>query len=396
MELVGRHFATAQPVAVRVRGNIIDRVDLPAAGALPPHAPWIAPGFVDLQINGFARQEFTDPDLSVDVVSQLSRAVDRFGITRYCPTVTTHTYDVLSHALATIHRACETDTAVARRVVGIHLEGPYLSPDDGPRGAHPLQAIRPPDFDEFQRLQAAAGGRVRVLTLAPEYPQAASFIERVVATGVVVAIGHTAADTASLRAAVDAGARLSTHLGNGAHAQLRRHPNYIWDQLAEDRLWTSIIADGHHLPASVVKAFVRAKTPDRCILVSDMSGMAGMPPGRYENTSVGDVELLEDGRVVIAGQRRMLAGASRPIGVGVANVMRYAGVSLAQAVDMASAQPTTLLEAEPVRLEPGRPADLVQFDLPGADGQMPLGNLQIRATINGGEAVYGTPALGSR
>ncbi len=214
-----------------------------------------------------------------------------------------------------------------------------------------------------------------------------------VATGVVVAIGHTAADTDSLSAAADAGARLSTHLGNGAHAQLRRHPNYIWDQLAEDRLWTSIIADGHHLPASVVKAFVRAKTPDRCLLVSDMSGMAGMPPGRYENTSVGDVEVLEDDRVVIAGQRRMLAGASRPIGVGVANVMRYAGVSLAQAVDMASARPTALLEAEPVRLEPGHPADLVQFDLPGTDSQMPLGQLHVRATINGGEAVYGTPVV---
>jgi N-acetylglucosamine-6-phosphate deacetylase len=274
------------------------------------------------------------------------------------------------------------------------LEGPYLSGEDGPRGAHSPAAIRPPDYDEFQRLQEAAGGRIRLLTLAPEYPEAPSLIERVVASGVAVAIGHTAADGKAIRAAVDAGARLSTHLGNGAHGQLRRHPNYIWDQLAEDRLWASMIADGYHLPACVVKTFVRAKTPERCILVSAMTGMAGMPPGRYQNSRLGDVEMLKDGRLVVAGQRHTPAGASLPIGVGVASVMRCAGVTLGQAIAMACTTPAELIGKTPPSLEPGQPADLVQFDLPGIDDFDAGEPLQIRATIKAGDTVYGTPFSG--
>jgi N-acetylglucosamine-6-phosphate deacetylase len=275
------------------------------------------------------------------------------------------------------------------------LEGPYLSPEDGPRGAHRLEAIRPPDIDEFLHLQDAAGGRIRLLTLAPEQAGAPAFIERLVRDGVVVAIGHTAADTSAIRTAVDAGARLSTHLGNGSHGQLPRHRNYIWDQLAEDRLLASLIADGHHLPAAVIKTFVRAKGPQRCILVSDLAGMAGMPPGRYRDTSLGDVEVLDDGRLMVGGQRQMLAGASLPIGNGVANVMRFAGVTLEQAVAMASTRPAELIGADVVRIEPGAPADLVQFDLAGADGQQPLGELQVRATIHHGEVVFGTPLGGT-
>src|SRR5690606_31509122 len=107
------------------------------------------------------------------------------------------------------------------------------------------------------------------------------FIARAVSSGVVVAIGHTGATSEQIRAAVDSGARLSTHLGNGAHAVLPRHPNYIWDQLACDELWASIIVDGHHLPATVVKCFQRIKGSERLILITDAVSVAGLPPGRY-------------------------------------------------------------------------------------------------------------------
>src|SRR5207248_2337185 len=156
-----------------------------------------------------------------------------------------------------------TDRAVAHAVAGIHLEGPYISAEDGPRGAHARRHVRPPDWDEFRRLQDASGGRVRLLTLAPEHDGAVHFIERLTAAGVVVALGHTAASGERIRDAVRAGARLSTHLGNGSHAVLPRHPNYLWEQLADDGLWASVICDGHHLPPSVVRCVVRVKTPAR-------------------------------------------------------------------------------------------------------------------------------------
>jgi N-acetylglucosamine-6-phosphate deacetylase len=291
---------------------------------------------------------------------------------------------VFSHALAAYAEACETMPEVAARAPFFHLEGPYISREDGPRGAHPLAHVRPPDWDEFRRLQDASGGRIRILTMSAEYDESPAFIRKATASGVVVAIGHTAASGDQIRAAVDAGARFSTHLGNGAHGQIRRHPNYIWDQLAEDRLWASLIVDGHHLPPSVVKSFVRAKTPERCLLVSDITAMAGMPPGLYANTGIGDIEVLDDGRLVVAGQRQYLAGAALPIGVGVANVMRFAGVDLKTAVEMASARPAELIGLAPVRLEAGAPADLVLFDLPNADGSGPLGNLEVRTTIKAG------------
>ena len=174
----------------------------------------------------------------------------------------------------------------------------------------------------------------------------------------IVSLGHTAADGRAIRAAVDAGARLSTHLGNGAHRMLRRHPNYIWDQLAEDRLTATLIADGHHLPPEVLKTFVRAKTPERVILVSDVSCMAGLPTGRY-STQLCELEILADGRLVLAGQDQLLAGAARPLLAGVANMVRLAGVTLRDAVDMASRRPAELLGLEPCSLAAGEPADFI-------------------------------------
>ena len=349
----------------------------------------MAPGLVDIQVNGYGSRDFFDPRFSIEDVTQVGAALVRQGVTWYCPTLTTHSFDAQAQALRILARACEVDRSVAAHVAGIHLEGPYISAEDGPRGAHPRAHVRPPDWDEFQRLQDAAGGRIRVLTMSPEYPASAKFVAQVAQAGVLVAIGHTSADSAQIQAAVDAGARLSTHLGNGAHGQLRRHPNYIWDQLAEDRLVASLIGDGHHLPPTVVKTFVRAKTPQRCILVSDITGMAGRPPGRYESPPLGAVEVLDNGRLVLAGQRQFLAGAALPITVGIANVMRFTGESLQSAVDMASLRPAGLLGRVTDGLAVGAPADLILFRLPGADRTAALGEFQVLATIQAGCVLFG-------
>jgi N-acetylglucosamine-6-phosphate deacetylase len=389
MDIVGRRYDTGQAVRVVCADGKISRLEpLGAAEAQHHHLPWLAPGFVDVQVNGYGGQAFNDAQLTPDHVYQVSCAMDGCGVTTYLPTMVTDSHEVFAHALSAYAEACETMPEVAARAPCFHLEGPYISREDGPRGAHPLAHVRPPDWDEFRRLQDTAGGRIRILTMSPEYEHSADFIRKATAAGVIVAIGHTAADGDQIRAAVDAGARFSTHLGNGAHGQIRRHPNYIWDQLAEDRLWASLIVDGHHLPPAVVKSFVRAKTPQRCLLVSDITAMAGMPPGLYTQTGIGDVEVLEDGKLVVAGQRQYLAGAALPMGVGVANVMRFAGVDLVTAIEMASIRPAELIEQTPVRLEAGSVADLVLFDLPHADDDGELGQLEVRATIKHGEAVY--------
>jgi N-acetylglucosamine-6-phosphate deacetylase len=178
-------------------------------------------------------------------------------------------------------------------------------------------------------------------------------------------------------------------LGNGAHRQLARHPNYIWDQLAEDRLVASLIVDGHHLPPSVVKTFLRAKTPSRCILISDITSMAGLPPGRYTSDNSGDIEILEDGKMVIAGQRDLLAGAALPITAGLANVLRFTEYDLRDAIEMATLGPARLLGCTAGRLDIGAPANLMLLRLPFSADRTSVGPVEVVSVIRGGCLVWG-------
>ncbi len=307
------------------------------------------------------------------------RVCRRHGIAGLCPTLVTNSHEALAHGFRTLAEACATDLEVARAVPGLHLEGPYISPEDGPRGAHPRQHVRPPDWDEFRRLQDAAGGRIRLVTLAPEHEGALAFIEKAVGSGVVIALGHTAADGPRIRDAVRAGARLSTHLGNGSHAVLPRHDNYLWEQLACDNLWASVIADGHHLPPAILRCILRVKTPARAILTCDASTLAGQPPGRYNEWGQ-DFEVLPTGRVVVPGTP-YLAGSGAFTDTCVSHAVAAGGVSLADAVDMAGERPRRLLGLEPRPLAAGVPADLVLFD------GTPAERLTVRATIIAGEPV---------
>ena len=377
--IVGHRYDTGESVEVTISNGIISAIQ--SITESEATLPVIAPGFVDLQINGYGGQEFNDLELSVDDVRRVSVQMDVDGVTTYLPTLTSQSYEMMHHAFSVMNDALSTDADVQRRVTGFHMEGPYMSAEDGPRGAHPVQHMRPPDWDEFCRLQEAAGGNIKILTMSPEYDGSAEFITKVANSGVLVSIGHTSANSDQIKAAVDAGARMSTHLGNGAHRQIRRHPNYLWDQLADDRLVASLIVDGHHLPAEVVKVFMRCKGVDGAVLVSDITGMAGMPPGLYENNSIGGVEVLDDGRLVVPGQRQLLAGASLPIGVGIAKIMEYAGLSLKDAVELASTRPAALIGCECGALQVGDPADLCTFTLNN-------GTLEVQSTINRGEIVF--------
>ncbi len=335
LRLRARHYASGEPLDFVCEHGRIARMAPAGNDPADLEAGWIAPALFDLQINGCDGISFNSPKLSADDIRWVVRVCRRHGIGALCPTLVTNSREALLHGFSTLHRACEADADLARAIPVLHLEGPYISPEDGPRGAHPLRHVRPPDWDEFRRFQDAAGGRIRLVTLAPEHEDSLAFIEKLVASGVVVALGHTAATPAVIRAAIAAGARLSTHLGNGSHALLPRHENYLWEQLAADELWASVIADGHHLPPAVLRSILRIKTPARTILTCDASSLAGLPPGRYREWDQ-EFEVLPKGRIVVPGTT-FLAGSGVFTDACVGHVLATANVSLADAVDMASA-----------------------------------------------------------
>jgi N-acetylglucosamine-6-phosphate deacetylase len=357
MRLRARHYRTAQLLEITCDDGVIHSVHAVIKG--DADADWVAPAFCDIQINGCDGYSFNSPALTIDQVHHVIATCRRHGIAQLCPTLVTAPFAALAHGLTTLRQACEADADLARAIVGIHVEGPYISPEDGPRGAHPRQHVRPPSWDEFRRLQDAAAGRIRLMTLAPELPGAIAFIAKLTEAGVIAAVGHTAASADDLRAAIDAGARLSTHLGNGAHAILPRHPNYVWEQLAADALWASFIADGHHLPSSVMRCLLRVKTPSRLILTCDASSLAGLPPGRYRDWDQ-EFEVRAEGKIVVPGTQ-YLAGSSAFTDHCLQTVLGLGEVSLADAVDMATARPRELLGLPARDVRPGEPAELILF-----------------------------------
>jgi N-acetylglucosamine-6-phosphate deacetylase len=372
MKCSGIDALTGRQVEVEFGRTITGVREIPGAAA-----SWLAPGWIDLQVNGFAGVDYNDPLISREQVVRSICALFASGVTRFYPTVITGSPERMESAVRNLARV-ENEA-----IEGFHVEGPHISAEDGPRGAHPREWVRRPDFDEFLRWQDATGGRVRIVTLSPAWSDAPRYIENVVDAGVVASIGHTDASPAQIAEAVAAGATLSTHLGNGAHSVLPRHPNYVWEQLAEDRLMAGFIVDGIHLPASFVKVALRAKGVSRSVLVTDAATPAAAPPGRYRLGEL-DVELTPAGRVVLAGTDR-LAGSALRMDRGVENLMRLAGLSLADAVAMATVNPAragNVPERSQGLLEGDR-ADLVQFRYDAEEKK-----IEVTGTWISGERVY--------
>ncbi|RKU36632.1 N-acetylglucosamine-6-phosphate deacetylase [Candidatus Poribacteria bacterium] len=341
MKLRGHTLFNTTPVEIVLADAHVQEIgEVPTTDS----TTYVAPALIDIQVNGFAGFDLNVATVTSEDVCAMVRALWKVGTGFLCPTVVTGAFDRISNSLHAVVEASKADALVAHAMLGIHLEGPYISAEDGPRGAHPLEHVRNPDWDEFQRWQDIAEGKITLVTLAPEKKGAIPFIEKLVADGIVVALGHTNAATSDIQAAIDAGARLSTHLGNGAHALIRRHPNYIWEQLGADELWASLIVDGHHLPPSVAKSMMRAKTLDRCVLVSDAVALAGMKPGIYEFAEK-SVELTADRCVRLVGTE-YLAGSAIELARGIENSVRFAGISLEEAVSLATLQPMRLLDAK--------------------------------------------------
>lgn len=370
-------YSNGKPVSVKISGDKISKVTALKSKAKAPQM-YVAPGLIDIQINGYMGVDFADQDLNLEGIRKATRALWKEGVTTYLPTLITadrkslkNSFSILSQALA--------DEEIGPSIPGFHLEGPFISPEKGFRGAHLEKYIRKPDWNEFAELQQAAKNRIKLITVAPEIDGAVPFIQNCSREGVIVSLGHHNGNAEQIEKAVVAGATLSTHLGNGCANMIDRHNNPIWPQLSEDRLSVTIIADGFHLNKQEVRTFYKAKGIDRTILVSDALDLAGLEPGEYtrwERT----VLLTPD--VVKFPAENVLAGAAAPITTGISNIMNYTGCNLGDAIQMASTNPAKILQLnDRGEISPGKRADLILFTIEN-------GKMVIQKTILAGKVVY--------
>jgi N-acetylglucosamine-6-phosphate deacetylase len=320
---------------------------------------FLSPGLVDLQVNGCSGFDVNAPQLTPGTITDLVDAMLSRGVTCFAPTVITAPEDKICHALSVIAEARRNHPRAAACIPFVHVEGPHISPLDGYRGAHPADAVRPPSIAEFERWQQASGGLVGMVTLSPHFGESCAYIAALAKQGIHIAIGHTHASPQEILRAIDAGARLATHLGNGIAPEIPRHRNAIWSLLADDRVFATFIADGHHLPPDVLKVMLRVKTLQHSVLVSDSVALAGMPPGTYATPVGGRVELRPDGRLCVFGSE-LLAGATASLAQGIGTLVRTSDVLLHEALAMATTNPGKLAGGRG-QLTPGSRADLLRF-----------------------------------
>ncbi|MCU0915166.1 MAG: amidohydrolase family protein [Planctomycetes bacterium] len=281
------------------------------------------PGLVDLQVNGYQGIDFSGASLTEEEFVQACRELLEAGATAFLPTLITSPTEVYERNLPILANVLSREEFQGR-VLGVHLEGPFISTEDGARGAHSIQWVRKPDPNYLQELVRWSQGTIRLLTIAADQEGAADLSRAARSHGIAVSLGHHLANEQDLERLVLVGAKALTHLGNGVPALLSRHQNPVWAGLANDDLAAMIIADGHHLPPSLLKTIVRTKGPGRCIVVSDASPLAGLPPGAYWSMGA-DVVLREDGKLFNPATGYM-AGSSATI-LGCAN--HVAGLGLA-------------------------------------------------------------------
>jgi N-acetylglucosamine-6-phosphate deacetylase len=298
-------------------------------------------GLLDLQVNGYAGVDFNSTTLTADALDHALQAMLRAGVTQCLPTLITAPEAELAARLHVLDRAIRTGRLGPIMVPGIHLEGPFLNPAQGYAGCHPASAMVPPNPDLLDRITAGIETPIRLLTLAPERPDALPLIFWAAQRGIVTAMGHSAADHHTVRAAADAGLRLSTHLGNALPQPQPKFLNPLIAQLAEDRLSASFIADGIHIPPHTLGVLLRAKGLLRSILVTDATAAADTPPGLYDFAGM-RIEHTAEGAVREPG-RPVLAGSALRLDQAVRNIVAWGFANAQQAIAMASTQPASVL-----------------------------------------------------
>ncbi|MDA0194237.1 MAG: N-acetylglucosamine-6-phosphate deacetylase [Bacteroidetes bacterium] len=353
-KIEGIHYSTGKPIQLSMQGGMITEIiEIPSCKT----ENIIAPGLIDNQVNGYLGIDFSGDSLDTEGIEKVTKALWQQGVTSYLPTLITNSHESLKRNFK-IFSELTDDSLFTKSIIGYHLEGPYISPEPGFVGCHPMEHVRKPDWDEFQELQKAASGRIVQVTLAPEMEGSLGFIQHCVNSGIVVSLGHTNAGFDIIKAAVEAGASLSTHLGNGCANLIHRHNNPIWPQLDCDDLTPSVIADGHHLPPELIRTIFKVKGKDNLILTSDVAPPAGMRPGKYFFAG-SDVELKKNGRLESISNN-CLAGASFSLKAGVENMVKFVGCTLSEAIDMASKNPARVYGfTDRGVIEKGKRADII-------------------------------------
>jgi len=310
------------------------------------------PGLVDLQVNGYRGVDFSGVELTETDFAQSCRDLLTAGTTAFLPTLITSPMEVYQRNLPIMAKVMQANEFQGR-VLGVHLEGPFLSPQEGARGAHNPEWMSEPNVESLARLLDWAGGTVRVLTIAADLDGADDLARYATNRGITVSLGHHMADEEDLSRLVDAGAKALTHLGNGVPALLSRHRNPVWAGLANDDLAALIIADGHHLPPSLLKTILRTKGPDNCIVVSDASPLTGLPAGQYQ--SMGARVLLEEDGLLHNPATGYMAGSSATIRACVTHLASLDLVSPKEIAMMVWDNPLKLIGVSPDRVRTESP-----------------------------------------
>lgn len=373
----GIHYMDSKPVIIHFKKGSISKI-VPNRNVSNASKLLVAPGLIDIQINGYMGVDFSGPNLTVEDVIKATKALWEVGVTSYFPTVITQDISIIKKNLAILAKA-KDNPEIGMSIPGFHLEGPYISPIKGFRGAHLEKYIKKPNWEEFLELQKAAKNNIKIITLAPELEGAIPFIKNCVKNGLVVSLGHHNGTVLDIQNAVNAGARMATHLGNGCANQINRHHNPIWPQLSEDHIKISIIADGYHLTKEEVRSFFKVKGVDNTILVSDALDLAGLPPGEYIR---GERKLLLTPEVVKFPGENVLAGAASPIRRCIEVMMDFTQCSIAEAIKMACSNPAKMFSLDHLgELNLGKRADLILFSKAG-------NKIEIQKTFVNGKQVY--------
>jgi len=383
-QIEGLLFSDGRPVSIIVKDGVIGEVKHISKLTDNRKNMIIAPGLIDNQVNGFSGVNFSpeegEAELMEEDILKATRALWQKGVTTYLPTLTTGSQSSLVRHFLILARARD-DKALMGSIAGFHLEGPYISPVEGYRGAHSEKYIREPDWDGFMELYKASGNGILTVTVAPEINGGLDFIKRCAEKGIIVALGHHNAPAAIVDQAVEYGARICTHLGNGLANTINRHVNPLWSELSNDGLMISIICDGFHLRPEEIRVFYKVKGNDKTILTSDVTMYAGMIPGIYKNEAGEDIELGASGELRYPAQN-VLYGSASPLINGIGHIMQVTGCSLADAIHMASINPARLYGLDDRgSIEPGMRADLIIFTMD--DHKM-----RIRKTFVKGEMVF--------
>ena len=325
------------------------------------------PGFIDVQVNGYRGVDFTGDGsvpLTIESCAAACRAyLAEAGCIAFLPTIiTSHEaeYAVTLPLVATVMEMPEFEG----RLVGMHLEGPFLSAEPGAKGAHRSECMGPPSTEYFDRLCDMARGKIKIMTIAAELPGAAEFTAYAVSRGVTISIGHSLASGEDLQNAVAAGARMFTHLGNGMPNQVHRHDNIVMNCLADDHLIAGIITDSFHLPKAILTTILRAKSAKNAVVVSDIAYLGGCEPGEY--SWQGEVVRLEENGYLHMPSRQAMAGSSRNMIQCMNHLASLNILDQEELMQVAFYNPLKLIGMSPQELAPVGAAPLVRLAANGA------------------------------